>query len=429
MQVVDKKLYLTAEEAFLWEVAQNWRKPLRREAPQELEWQRVVEIGLANKMATLLGQYLRQIDWWEVMPAAAQKTLAEGEAKFSKKARELSAVLQAYMPLAHKHHLESMPMKGLWVSCNLYGNAAMRPGHDLDFLIRRERLDDCIALLESVGFGRYWPDTLPDEFYKRHHLHLELSLPDCWTWVEIHWAFDHPHTQLTIDYEAVLDRATVAELLGVPIWEPNPCDLLLYLSVHLVKHMVHLSTTYNRTDLPRLILAEGRLMHFLDVAEAVRMVAETIDWLLLIELAETYGAAAILGSTLRVCQEHLAAPVPDWVLRHLAVPPVQGITGRLQRQMAEHTLAVYLDEPTSAFWTFMVAENYEFIFRPIRLWDFVSYAIPGRNYLRRRYGQASSSALPHFLGALVDYSRLAVDTLYATYQRKTGRIPTFVTKS
>ncbi len=419
---------LTPEELFLWQAACHWRQPAALPAPGSLAWGRVVQVGLANKMATLLGQTVRGAGLWDEMPAEAQAMLAEGEAKFARKAQELTAVLQAYMPLAHQHQLESMPMKGLWVSCNLYGQAAMRPGHDLDILVRRDRLDDCIGLLEAVGFGRYWPDTLPDEFYKRHHLHLELSLPDCWTWVEIHWAFDHPRTQLTIDYEAVMDRTTEGELLGVPIWEPNPSDLLLYLSVHLVKHMVHLPATYERPDLPRLILAEGRLMYFLDVAEAVKVYAQEIDWRLLIESAEAYGAVDILGATLRVCRQYLAAPVPEWVLRHLPVHPVRGITGRLHRELAAHTLAGYLGQPTSAFWTFMVEENYKFIFRPIRLWDLIVYAFPGQSYLQRRYGGGATTAVPHFLRTVMDYGRLAIDTLHASYQRKAGHIPTFVTK-
>ena len=428
MPIDTKNMSLTPEEAFLWGVANNWREPVLQAALEGLAWECVVEIGLANKMATLLVGYLRQAGLWDVVPEAAQVALAEGEAKFEKKARELTAVLQSYMPLAHEHQLESMPMKGLWVSCNLYGQAAMRPGHDLDFLVRWERLDESIALLEGVGFGRYWPDTLPDEFYKRHHLHLELSLPDCWTWVEVHWAFDHPRTRLTIDYEAVMDRTTAGELLGVPIREPNPADLLLYLSVHLVKHMVFLPSVIEQPDLPRLILAEGQMMHFLDIAEALKVYAGEIDWLLLIELAETYGGVNILGSTLRVCHDYLAAPVPQWVLDRLRVRSTYGLTGRLHREMAAHALADYLGEPTNGFWAFMVAENYKFVFRPIRLWDFASFALPGRDYLRRRYGGVGLMAVPHFLRTVGAYGRLAVDTVQAMYQRKMGRIPTFVTK-
>jgi hypothetical protein len=164
------------------------------------------------------------------------------------------------------------------------------------------------------------------------------------------------------------------------------------------------------------------------VAEAVKVYGQEIDWRLLVESAEAYGAVDILGAVLRVCWQYLAAPVPKWVLNQLPVMPVTGLTGRLHREMAAHTLAVYLGQPTSAFWAFMVAENYKFIFRPIRLWDLVAYAFPGKNYLRRRYGGTVIAAVPHFLRTVIDYGRLAIDTLYASYQRKNGRIPTFVSK-
>ena len=421
---------LSPEEIFLWRCVYYWLQPdqVAADMVQSLDWVQVVTRAQANKMSTLLDEYLRQTELIEQLPPSARTLLAEGRAKFDKKARELTAVLQQYMPLAAAHQLDSLPLKGLWVSCNLYGNAAMRPGHDLDILVRRDRLDDCIALLEQMGLGRYWPDSLPDDFYKRHHLHLELSLPDCWTWVEIHWAFDHPRAHFTIDYEAVMARTTAGELLGVPVRDPNATDLLLYLSIHLVKHMVHLPITYNWANLPRLIVAEGRLMYFLDVALAVKLYEKEIDWLLLIQSAHQYGAVNALGSVLRVCHDYFDLPVPEWVLDQLPIVPPGRLAQRLHTETAVHTLTTYQGHPTKPLWDFLVAENYKFIFRPIRLLDFATYAVPGKEYLRRRYGRAGLTAVFHFLRAIIEYTQLGLDTLSALWQRQRGHIPTFVTR-
>ena len=291
-------MQLTTEEQFLWACARNWRAPHLLDFPQNLDWSRLVQMVVANRMETLLNKVLTATGMLDRLPPDAHAELQKWVDIRAGKANDYIRILGQYMPLAVAHNLETIPMKGLWVSEKIYGDPAMRPGHDMDILIRKERLHDCIAILEQIGFGRYWPQQLDDAFYFRHHLHLELSLSDCWTWVEIHWAYDHPRTRLTIDYEAVVDRATPSKLLGAPAWDPALPDLLIYLSVHLVKHMVHLPHIANRPDLERLILAEGRLMYFLDIAEAVKLFHDQIEWALLIDLARQYGVTAILGSTL-----------------------------------------------------------------------------------------------------------------------------------
>ncbi len=65
-------------------------------------------------------------------------------------------------------------------------------------------------------------------------------------------------------------RAQNAELLGAPIQEMSSPDLLLSLAIHLVKHAVYLPSLVNREDLPRIILADGMLMYYLDVTEVIK---------------------------------------------------------------------------------------------------------------------------------------------------------------
>lgn len=419
---------LTPEEAYLWQCARTWRNPTPPADPQTLDWNKIVSIGRANRMAILLDGIFRATNVMAYLPPPALDTLQEWTGKLRQKAADFTHVLHHYMPLAAQQNLETMPMKGLWVACNLYGNPAMRPGHDMDILVRRGRIRDCVAILERLGFGRYWRQTLADPFYERHHLHLELSPPDCWTWVEIHWAYDHPRTRLTIDYEAIMDRTTPGELLGVPVRDPSPPDLLLYLSIHLVKHAVYLSATLDRPDLARIILADGRLMYFLDVAEAVRHYGDRLDWKQTIRLAHEFGAVNILGAVLRVCRDLLDAPVPTAVLDQLPITPPGPITHRLMNEVASHKVAEYLGEKTNPFWRFMVAENYTFVFRPIRLLDLLQYALPGRDYLQRRYGRATlPTALSHLFVTTGQYGRLALDTLYYTLQNKRRPQPIFTT--
>lgn len=419
---------LTAEEAYLWECACTWRNPSPPANPEALDWLQIVKVAQANRMATLLDRVLRQTGTLAQLPPQASQILEDGRHHLAEKAATFTGVLRQYARRAAQQELETMPMKGLWVSCNVYGDATIRPGHDMDILIRRERIDECIAVLERLGFGRYWEPQLPDDFYRRHHLHLELSPPDCQTWVEIHWAYDHPRTKLTIDYEAVMDRTTPGELLGAAVRDPSLPDLLLYLAIHLVKHCIYLPATVARPDLQRIIVADGRLMYFLDIAEVVNVYGDQIDWDLAVHLAQEFGAVDILGAVLRVCHTYLQTPVPPEVLAALPVQPPGPLTSRVMNAVADHTVAQYLGQKTNPLWRFLVAENYAYVFRPIRLLDLVAFAFPGRGYLQRRYGKSGlGTAVGHLQRTTATYARLAIDTLYYTWQRNRHAVPTFVT--
>ncbi len=404
---------LTPEEALLWQCARQWRAPGSPVDLTALDEARLIDLALHNKMPVLLERALADTN---LSPTGAAR-LAEMTGRFREKADTYAQILGQLGPLAANAGLKLVPMKGLWVAANLYVDPTVRPGHDLDVLVRWSQVPLAIALAEQLGFDRYWPGTLPDRYYLRHHLHLELSQADCWTWIEIHWAFDHPRTLLTIDYEAVIERARPGALVGAPVWDPEPADLLLYLSVHLVKHMIFLPAVLERPDLPRLILADGRLMYFLDVAEAVRRYEGEIDWVELVSRARAYGAVEILGAVLRVCAEWLDAPVPAAVLAGLRPLPI----GRLRRlfygRLADHLLAVHQGLPANRFWAFLVAPNFSLVFRPMRLLDLATYLWPPADFLRRRYGREGLGArLWHLLRTTAAYARLAWDTVVDSWR-------------
>ena len=403
---------LNPEENFLWTLAQQWRHPDTIIPGEQLDWEAIIALAIDNKMTVLLHDFLAARGLTQTLPDASAKQLADAYAVSVEKSESLANVLRDYMVLANSAELPTIPLKGLWVSERIYGNPRMRPGHDLDLLVAGDNFERCVALCEALTFDRYWPGLLPDSYYRRHHLHLELSLPDCWTWVEIHWAFDHPRTLLTIDYDGMFERTTRADLLGAKIWEPAWPDVLMSLAIHLVKHAIYLPTLVDHPELPRILLADGRMMHCLDIAEAIKQYGDEIDWHLLITLTKQAGADNIIASVLRLCQQHFAAPVPDWVIDALPIQPIRVYEQNLYEAMGAHLLAKQAGIQTRGVWAFLVEPNWKFVFRPIRLLDYISYLLPPREFLQRRYNTAGpAQRLRHSASALVAYARLAFDTL------------------
>jgi hypothetical protein len=377
-----------------------------------------------NRMQTLMYGVLASTGLLSRVPAGALDTLEEDVAKNRQNAESLGQALQQYLSLAAEERLETAVLKGLSVSSNIYGDPAMRPGGDVDLLVRRDRVDDSVAILERMGLGRYWPKLMADVYYERHHLHQQRCSEDFQIWIEVHWALDHPYTLLTIDYEALMDRTRAGELLGEPVRDLALPDLLLSLAVHLVKHAVYLPSVMGRPDLARIILADGMLMYFLDVAEVVKAHAQEIDWPFAVDLARRSGTVTILGSVLRVCLEHLGAPVPPAVLEELPVTAPGGLNQRTMERMADYRVVTHLGQQRSRFWDLLLGMNETFILRPIRVLDTAAYFFPDADYLKRRYGQNSAAtAIRHLAHATAQYAQMAVDTVYFTWDRYRRQTP------
>jgi len=406
---------LSPEESLSYEFAIYWRDPSYRPNLQNIDWDRFARILTHNRMAVLAKPILDRVN--ASIPSEAQKLLNEQIEKYKRSATKLGQSLVSYLQLAQKRNINTIVLKGLWLCEKIYHNSALRPGGDIDILVPKHKVDACLALLNEQGIGEFWPNLLKDEYFTRHHLHQQRSTPDLSVWFEIHWALDHPYTLLTVNYERIFERAKPARLLGAPLQEMAIPDLLLSLAIHLVKHAIYLPSLLNREDLPRIILADGMLMYYLDVAEVIKQNKE-IDWDLTIQLARDWGAVDILGSVLHVCKQYFDTPIPEEVLSALPVLGPWPITPKLMGRAAEQKLATYEGKPVNRFWQLMLASNGAFILRPVRLLETASYFFPPTDFLRRRYNKTSLAVrIYHFLKALGQTIIFTWDTFYFGMER------------
>ncbi len=308
------KIDLSLEEQLAYEFTHYWRDETYRPNLQSINWLRFAKLLTHNRMAVLALQVFERES--VPIPSDAQKLLSEQTEKYGRSASKLGDALITYLKPAEVHNIKTIVLKGLWLCEKIYHHPSMRPGADIDILVHHQDVDACLKVLAEQGIDEFWPNLLKDEYFTRHHLHQQRSTQDLSVWFEIHWAFDHPYTLLSVNYESIFKRAKPAQLLGAPIQEMALPDLLLSLAIHLVKHAVYLPSLIDRDDLPRIILANGMLMYYLDVTETIKGNPE-IDWDLTNKLAHEWGAVDILGSVLQVCKRYFDAPIPDNVLSAL----------------------------------------------------------------------------------------------------------------
>ena len=85
------------------------------------------------------------------------KALREDVAGLTETAELMGEALRDYLRRAAARGLETAVLKGLSVSVNVYGDPAMRPGGDVDLLVRREQVEENLVVLEEMGLGQWWP--------------------------------------------------------------------------------------------------------------------------------------------------------------------------------------------------------------------------------------------------------------------------------
>ncbi len=406
---------LTPEEKLAYDFALHWRDENYCPDLQRIDWMHFSKILTHNRMAVLAAPIFERSNI--SIPSDAQKLLHEQADKYKRSATKLGDALIKYLKTGETRGMQTIVLKGLWLCEKIYHNSAMRPGGDIDILVPKDQVDACLALLEEQGIGEFWHNLLKDDYFTRHHLHQQRCTPDLSIWFEIHWALDHPYTLLTVDYESIFERAKPAQLLGAPIQEMALPDLLLSLAIHIVKHAVYLPSLINREDIPRIILADGMLMYYLDIAEVIKQ-NKKIDWDLTVHLARDWGAVDILGSVLQVCKQYFDAPVPDHVLSSLPVRGPWPITRQFMARAAEQELATYEGGQGSRMWKFLLASNGAFILRPVRLLETASYFFPPADFLRRRYGRTNIvMRIYHLVKAFWQTILFIWDTFYFGLER------------
>ena len=406
---------LTLEESLAYDFARHWRDENYDPDVQNIDWTRFARLLTHNRMSVLAAPILKRVH--VQIPADAQKLLREQQEKYKRSAAALGSALITYLKAAQARAIPTVILKGLWLCEKIYNHATLRPGGDIDILVPKHKVEACLDLLSEQGIGEFWPNLLKDEYFSRHHLHQQRSTPDLSVWFEIHWALDHPYTLLTVNYESIFQRAKPAQLLGAPIEEMAVPDLLLSLAIHLVKHAVYLPSLLNREDLPRIILANGMLMYYLDVAEVLKRYPD-VDWNLTIQLANQWGAVDVLGSVLQVCKKYFDAPVPKEVIAALPVRGPWPVTRKLMAHAAEQELAAYAGKPVNRFWQLMLASNGAFILRPVRLLETASYFFPPADFLSRRYGNANAATrVYHLYKAFLQTLSFSWDTFYFGMER------------
>jgi hypothetical protein len=365
-----------------------------------VDWTAVLALAQRNRVAALIQSDLSAADG--IPPSAQQELLKLSQRSFVETALSAQSLGQVASALAG---IRWILLRGPALGARLYGDLMLRPFGDLDVLIRPTDVERALAALGAAGFKQP-ADSLPLAFYRRYHLHVELSQPGATARarLELHWALDHPFALITPDVNGLVTRGQPQYIGRFETAVPDPDDLVLSLAVHLAKHAVLLPLWLEIGQMDR-IVDEGHLLLAFDLALACQQLRGELNWNMIAARAAQWGATGVT----RDCLNALETLWPGAGLGSERGRFEAVALGRWQRRLyawsAPHDEAFKLRRGM--------------FFRPIRMLDSLKYLWPPAEYLQRRYGQSSwRTRARHWLTAL---AQLASGTLVLSYYWLTRR--------
>ncbi len=198
-----------------------------------------------------------------------------------------------------KAGIDAAGLKGVYLLEHVYPDIAARSMSDIDILIRKRDLAECIRILEGLGYRTTGYFNLDDENVDTKHVPpMEKSGGAI---VELHWTLLEEDEPFTIDAQALWQRTVPARIANVDALALGVEDLILHLCLHLTyQHYLNLG-----------------LRGLLDIALVIHKFRPEIDWQKLIQIAQSWGAERVTALTLKLVETQLNIPTPADVISAL----------------------------------------------------------------------------------------------------------------
>lgn len=193
----------------------------------------------------------------------------------------------------------AMPVKGLVIAEQLYGDLGARPCADLDVLVHEADLPAARDVLRGLGFSQRVRPGYKALVHQFHDPAWGRGAGNDHVRLELHWAL-WADSDRRLGMDGLWARSVDATLLDRPVRILSPEDTLLHLAIHRTRSAL-------------------RLRWVADVAELLRRHGEELDWSAYLQRATLAGGRTASWVVLSLARDLLDAHVDDTVLRELQV--------------------------------------------------------------------------------------------------------------
>lgn len=266
-------------------------------AHQHVDWNLFLELIRHHRVGGLVQQSIEHHS--KLAPAWVVEQLHRDCRAQAYRNLAMSAETIRLFSLLDEAEIHAIFFKGITLSQQVYGNALLKQAKDIDFLVRPEDLERCVAILAEEGYRLHMPRT---RFSKRQWqvllrfgIEVEMIHPDTAIQIEPHWAFAENSRLFPADPVRKRAAQHFMEIGGKQVRTLQPDDLFAYLCVHGARSGWH------------------RLKWLADVNAIIRD-AEPAHIEHLVRHADSLGVAPCACAALALCARIFDTEIPASIL-------------------------------------------------------------------------------------------------------------------
>lgn len=263
-----------------------------------LDWDEILESASWHNIEPILYYNLKDIPENKFIPIevmnklknAYYQTIAINLAIYD----ELTMILEEF----NKNSLQAIVLKGAALAKTVYSNISLRPMIDIDLLVEKEDLLGIEALLNDLGY--IFEGNRSHEWFRENYYHILYVHPKKRIQVELHWhiACERYPSKIAITDRTIIEnwwgKACQLEINGKKAQILCPEHLLFHLCIHFLKHRFQTPSGGYRG----VFTSKNALIQLCDIYLTLSHYRDVIDWDIVNQESEKYGANDIIYSTL-----------------------------------------------------------------------------------------------------------------------------------
>lgn len=268
------------------------------------DWRIILRLSEKHGIQSLLNKHLHDKKTSQTIPSRVLEELSKDVFRQSLRAFLLNNELDRFFAVAIKAQLPVIPLKGSFLAENVYKDISLRPMGDIDILSKKRDIPKFHDLLTNLGY--YQVTSTKNRTHEEIASHIDPYYHPKGFCIEVHThlfkVFGHSEVQI----ESIWEHASVCNKYGAPVRRLSYATLLLFLIIHLVKHL--------KGD------RHVALYWICDIHEVVQQYGDKIEWNSFVEQSEILGVKQAVGTVFGMIRLALGTKIPESVLLEFQNP-------------------------------------------------------------------------------------------------------------
>ncbi len=350
-----------------------------------VDWDEFLHQAARHAVAPLIHDALKEED--AILPDHVKEKLATAYYHTALHNTLLYERLAKIVDAFNRAEVPVILLKGAALAQQVYGNVALRPMSDLDFLVRKEKMSRAERLLVELGY-EVRDHAHP---YLRHATFAGES-NGTRAHIEVHrHIVSSAYYRRTIPDEWLWQHASESAIGDVTALMLSPERAIAHSCLHLLDH----------------VGTAGTLLWLCDIREISQR--REINWETLADKLIQFKIALPAGSMLFACSRLLDLPLSDHVRQRLLTHQ----PGFLEKKAYQFCLSPARSSASKTFFDFLAVEGISARVQYLR-----SRLLPDRDYMMARYSIRHPWLVPLYYLRLI--AQAAFDSLRAVTQPRQG---------